>query len=353
VTDKIKVLVTGCAGFIGSHLVETCIRKGHIVYGIDNLSRRGTTHNLDVLRNLTKKSLRFSQFDLLDNKSLENFFHLNGPFDWIAHEAGQVAVTTSLASPLADFQCNAQATLLLLEAVRKKSPKSKLLFASTNKVYGELKNLEIIEEENRYSFANLLPGVTERQPLDFHSPYGCSKGAADQYICDYARSFGLKTVALRQSCIYGTRQFGLEDQGWVAWFLIATALGKPITIYGNGKQVRDLLWIEDLCSLYVKIWEKENFSWGKALNVGGGLQNTLSLLELFEFMGQLSIPLGKQTFAEWRKGDQKIFCSDNSRACELLDWSPSVSTREGVERLWSWIQQNLTEINLLLNTSAH
>ena len=352
-SNKKKVLVTGCAGFIGSHLVETCVREGHLVYGIDNLSRRGTTHNLDVLQNLTNQSLAFSQFDLLDIESLETFFDSHGPFDWIAHEAGQVAVTTSLISPLSDFKSNAQSTLLLLEVVRRKSPNSKLLFASTNKVYGDLKNLEIIEGESRYSFANQSTGITENQPLDFHSPYGCSKGSADQYVCDYAKSFGLKTVALRQSCIYGTRQFGLEDQGWVAWFLIATALGKPITIYGNGKQVRDLLWIDDLCDLYLKIWEMDNFAWGTALNVGGGMQNTLSLLELFDLMDQLKISFGKQTFAEWRKGDQKIFCSDNSRALSQLGWSPSVGTKEGIERLWSWIQKNLTEIKLLLNSSAH
>lgn len=349
-----KVLITGCAGFIGSQLVERCIYEGHEVHGIDNLSRKGTTYNLAHLKSIgASSSFNFEQFDLSDSKKLNLFFKKFGPFDWIGHEAGQVAVTTSLDSPLHDFQSNAHVTLILLEAVRNHSSDSKMIFASTNKVYGSLPNVEVLEQEKRYSFKDDFPGINESQPLDFHSPYGCSKGSADQYVCDYARSFGLKTAVLRQSCIYGTRQFGLEDQGWVAWFLIASALDRPITVYGNGKQVRDLLWIDDLCNLYLKIWEKNDFAWGTPLNVGGGMQNTLSLLELFDLMDQLKISVGKQTFAKWRKGDQKIFCSDNTRALSQLGWSPSVGTREGIERLWSWIQQNLNEIELLLNSSAH
>ena len=347
-----KILITGSAGFIGSHLAETCIRLGYQVYGIDNLSRKGTSLNLDYLKGLNS-SFQFFNLDLLSTDALNHFLMKNGPFDWIAHEAGQVAVTTSLDNPLADFHANAHATLLLLEAIRLHSPQSKLIYASTNKVYGNLGDKVVTEDPKRYSFALDQNGISEDQPLDFHSPYGCSKGAADQYVCDYSRSFNLKTSVFRQSCIYGTRQFGLEDQGWVAWFLIASALGKPITIFGNGKQVRDLLWIEDLCELYLKVWESDNFPWGQALNVGGGMNNTLSLLELFELLNDMGIPMSKRSFGPWRKGDQKIFCSNNSLAQKLLGWSPKTSTREGIIKLWDWIQDNQSSIQDVLASEDH
>ena len=177
---------------------------------------------------------------------------------------------------------------------------------------------------------------------------GCSKGSADQYVSDYARSFGLKTTVFRQSCIYGTRQFGLEDQGWVAWFLIAAALGKPTTIYGNGKQTRDLLWIDDLCELYIKFWNSDDFPWGTPINAGGGLSNCISLIELVEMMKKLNINFEEPALGKWRKGDQKIFCSDNSLAYNLLDWVPYTTTSFGIEKLWDWILANKTEIQNLL-----
>jgi CDP-paratose 2-epimerase len=343
-----RVLITGSAGFIGSHLAECCANENHEVWGIDNLSRKGTAFNLDYLNANFAHNFYFQKLDLVDLKALEIFFIQHGPFDWIAHEAGQVAVTTSLKDPVEDFNSNTLATINLLEIVRKYSPKAKIAFASTNKVYGKLADLEVRELEKKYAFETSFKGVTETQHLDFQSPYGCSKGSADQYVCDYARSFGLKTTVFRQSCIYGTRQFGLEDQGWIAWFLIAAALGKPTTIYGNGKQTRDLLWIDDLCELYMKFWNSDDFPWGTPINAGGGLSNCISLIELVEIMKELKISFEEPALGNWRKGDQKIFCSDNSLAYNLLDWKPTTATSLGIVKLWDWILANKAEIQKLL-----
>ena len=345
-----KVLITGSAGFIGSHLAERCAIENLEVWGIDNLSRRGTRFNLDYLKIKYPENFRFQQLDLIQKEKIENFFLVYGPFDWIAHEAGQVAVTTSLIDPLHDFTSNTVATFNLLETVREYSPEAKIAFASTNKVYGKLGNLEVRELQEKYAFEESFQGVKETQPLDFQSPYGCSKGSADQYVCDYARSFGLKTTVFRQSCIYGTRQFGLEDQGWIAWFLIAAALDKPITIYGNGKQVRDLLWIDDLCELYLSFWKSDTFPWGTPVNAGGGLKNCLSLLELVGLMENMKIDFNNPSFSDWRHGDQKIFCSDNSLALKLLNWSPKIKPSDGVEKLWRWIEQNISTIEKLLES---
>ncbi len=261
-------------------------------------------------------------------------------FDVVIHLASQVAVTTSITDPEHDFEVNAQGTFNILEAVRSHQPNTIVLNASTNKVYGRLGSLRPREGALRYDLPHLPDGVNETQPLDFHSPYGCSKGAADQYVNDYARVFGLRTVNLRQSCIYGYRQFGIEDQGWVAWFLIAHCVGRAVTIYGDGKQVRDILFIDDLVDAYLAAIDKIEDVRGTSFNIGGGAANALSLLELLDMIRELSgCPL-KHTFSDWRAGDQAVYISDIRLAQQKLGWSPRVSAQEGVRRLYNWIASN-------------
>jgi CDP-paratose 2-epimerase len=228
----------------------------------------------------------------------------------------------------------------VLEAVRVNCPQAALLYASTNKVYGGMEQIVIVEKDGRYAYQDLPRGMPETTPLDFHSPYGCSKGAGDQYVHDYARIYGLKTVVFRQSCIYGTRQFGIEDQGWVAWFTIATVLGKPITLYGDGKQVRDVLWVGDLISLYARAIDNIDVAGGKVYNAGGGAAFTMSLLELLEFLRQLKGEPVPVSTADWRPGDQKVFVADISKVKADLGWEPTVSPAEGVKRLWEWTHPN-------------
>jgi CDP-paratose 2-epimerase len=231
--------------------------------------------------------------------------------------------------------------LNVLEAVREHSLETIVLNASTNKVYGKLPALELKEDAMRYSLPDLPNGVGETQPLDFHSPYGCSKGAGDQYIIDYARIYGLRTVNFRQTCIYGYRQFGVEDQGWVAWFLIAHASGQPVTIYGDGKQVRDILFIDDLIDCYLAAVERIDQVAGMTFNIGGGPQNTLSLLELLDIMEQHSGARVQYSFEDWRPGDQPVYVSDISKAKQLLDWQPKIAVNEGLKRLQEWVGRNI------------
>jgi CDP-paratose 2-epimerase len=261
-------------------------------------------------------------------------------FDVVLHLAAQVAVTTSLKDPRNDFEINALGTLNVLEGLRQYLPEAIFLNASTNKVYGKLGGLQITETPMHYTLADCANGIAESQPLDFHSPYGCSKGAADQYTIDYARVYGLRTVNFRQSCIYGLRQFGVEDQGWVAWFTIAHELNKPITVYGTGKQVRDLLFVDDLIDCYLEAVERIEQVAGLTFNIGGGPANTLSIIEFFELLENLSgRPVVYQT-ADFRPGDQPVYVSNNSRAAKLLAWSPRVSVKHGIERLLRWVVEN-------------
>src|ERR1051326_6526000 len=248
-----EILITGGCGFIGCNAAKRLLDLGHSVTLLDNLSRPGTEANLAWLQK--EDRCDFIKGDVRDAARLNDLLRQH-KFDAVIHLAGQVAVTTSVADPLSDFEINAVGTVNLLEAVRRYSPHSILLYASTNKVYGKLHNLEVAEEPTRYSLPALSSAVSEEQPLDFHSPYGCSKGAADQYVIDYARIFGLRTVNFRQSCIYGCRQLGVEDQGWVAWFTIAHLLGRQVTIYGTGKQVRDVLFVDDLVACYLAAIER-------------------------------------------------------------------------------------------------
>jgi CDP-paratose 2-epimerase len=332
-----SLLITGGAGFIGVNAARYFSEKGWKVTVLDNLSRRGTEDNLQWLRQ--QAEIEFLKADIRDADSMQNALSVTRP-DAVLHLAAQVAVTTSVRDPREDFEINALGTFNVLEAVRQQCPETFLINASTNKVYGKMEDVDVIERNGRYEYRDLVTGCSESQQLDFHSPYGCSKGVADQYAIDYARIYGLRTTTFRQSCIYGTRQFGIEDQGWVAWFTIAHVLNKPITIYGDGKQIRDVLHVTDLCRAYESAIENRNAATGQAFNIGGGPQNTLSLLELLDFLKRF---LGKQSplsWDKWRPGDQPVFVCDLSKARKLLGWQPQISVDAGVEALAAWVNQN-------------
>jgi CDP-paratose 2-epimerase len=313
------------------------MQSGHDVTVFDDLSRPGSERNLDWLRQ--QGGFDFIRGDICDDRLLDKTVRATR-FDAIIHLAGQVAVTTSVVDPRRDFEINAVGTFNLLEAVRRFSGDTIVVHASTNKVYGKLPDVVIAEQELRYILPGLPHGISEKQRLDFHSPYGCSKGAADQYVCDYARIYGLRTVNLRQSCIYGRRQFGVEDQGWVAWFTIAQHFHRPVTIYGTGKQVRDILFVDDLVECYLAAIERIDQVAGMTFNVGGGPESTLSLLELLNTLEKLSGREVVRTFDEWRPGDQPVYVSDIRRANESLGWRPLVSAETGLAILHSWVAEN-------------
>lgn len=330
-----KVLITGGAGFIGIH---TALRfSKHQVHIVDNLSRRGAKNNLEWLQGEARFS--FTQADIREANAMETEVRSFKP-DAVVHLAAQVAVTTSVQDPRADFDVNALGTFNMLEAVRKHAPGASFLYSSTNKVYGGMEDVRVELSGERYAYADLTEGVPESYPLDFHSPYGCSKGAADQYVRDYSRIYGLPTVVFRQSCIYGTHQFGVEDQGWIAWFTIASALGRPITVYGDGKQVRDVLWVDDLVAAYELAIDKIDQVRGDVFNIGGGPQRQLSLLETFVGLGELRGKAVDYSFADWRPGDQKVFVADTRKAEQALGWKAQVDPRAGVKMLYAWVQEN-------------
>ena len=334
-----KILITGGAGFIGSNYACRRILNGDDVTIYDNLSRNGARENLEWISLKTQgKSFEFSKGDVRDYENLKDV--VKGK-DVIIHLAAQVAVTSSVIDPQFDFSVNAAGTFNVLEAARLCGEKPLIIYASTNKVYGEIKNIMVVEKEKRYSFKDLHAGVSENQLLDFHSPYGCSKGCGDQYVRDYARMYDIPTVVFRQSCIYGKRQFGIEDQGWVAWFVIAAVLGQPITIYGDGKQVRDLLFIGDLMNAYDMAIERKEEAKGLIFNVGGGIENSVSIWREFgpilEKIHGKEIPIN---FQEWRPGDQKIYISDISKIKQDFGWSPKISVEKGLSLLYQWVVEN-------------
>jgi CDP-paratose 2-epimerase len=336
----VKALITGGAGFIGSNVADKFLHEGHELIVIDNLSRAGSQKNLDWLRS-EHGDFAFHQVDVRDFEGLKQITAHERDLDAVLHFAAQVAVTRSVDDPREDFEVNALGTLNLLEAIRSSSSSPAVLYTSTNKVYGDLQDQGVEELETRYKFADLPHGVSEVAPLDFYSPYGCSKGVADQYMKDYNRIFGLPTVVFRNSCIYGQRQFGIEDQGWVAWFVIAAVLGKPITIYGNGKQVRDLLHIDDLVRAFLNAIDQIEHVQGGVYNVGGGPDNTLSIWK--EFGPLLEEITGRELSVEygaWRPGDQPVYISDVRKAAEDLKWVPQVGVRQGIERLYQWVEAN-------------
>ncbi len=332
-------LITGGAGFIGSNFVHQLLSRGESVTILDNFSRGGAPRNLDWLeKTFGKDSFRLIRGDVRDASLVAEAAKGS---DVIVHLAGQVAVTTSVVNPRDDFENNALGTFNVLEGARLSGKNPIVIYASTNKVYGGMEDVNVVERGERWEYESLPFGAPETQPLDFHSPYGCSKGTGDQYVRDYARIYDLPTVVYRQSCIYGPRQFGIEDQGWVAWFVIAAVMGRPITIYGDGKQIRDLLHVSDLIRAYDLAAEKNDVAAGQVYNLGGGSTNTLSIWTEFgplleELVGH-PIPVAR---GDWRPGDQRVFVADVRKAERELGWKPQVGVEEGIRKLFEWVQEN-------------
>jgi CDP-paratose 2-epimerase len=342
-----NVIITGGAGFTGTNFSEHYLNEGCRVVVVDNLSRKGSRVNLDYLQSHTQASNLDVILDDIRQPSKALAAAVEQA-DALFHFAGQVAVTTSVEDPRDDFEINALGTFNMLELLRtSKGKKPAFFFSSTNKVFGGMEDVFIEEGERQYFYRDLPQGISEDRLLDFHSPYGCSKGAADQYVRDYARIYGLNTVVFRQSCIYGYRQFGVEDQGWVAWFVIATVLDRPITIYGDGKQVRDVLFIEDLIAAYDLAWKNIAKASGNIYNIGGGPSNTISLLDLIALLKQEVTPSIPLTYADWRPGDQPVYVSDIGKAETELGWRPQVSWEQGVKKLIGWVKDNRSMLEKL------
>ena len=344
-----KIIITGSAGFIGSAFAYSMASvAGVTTVGIDNLSRRGASSNLAWLRKHAANHV-FERADVRQPSQIDAVFHRHRDADAVVHLAAQTAVTISVTDPRPDFEANALGTFNMLEVVRRYTPRAAFLYSSTNKVFGDLEHEPLVKRGDRYEWTNKPNGIDESCPLDFHSPYGCSKGAADQYVRDYARIYGLRTVVFRQSCIYGPRQFGFEEQGWVAWFAIAAATGAPMTIFGDGCQVRDLLWIDDLCVLYRTAIEKIDTVKGQTYNIGGGPANALSVVEVVKILEKVHGRSLKPGSGPWRPGDQRIFIADTSKITTDTGWKPRMSARDGVHQLAAWVKESVGEIAEVAN----
>jgi len=330
-----KYLITGGCGFLGSNLALEVLSKGEELYILDNLYRENSYKNLEWLRK--KGNFKFIHADIRNLDDVKDIIESIKP-DVIFHLAGQVAMTTSIGNPRMDFEVNTLGSLNILESVRKYSPDSIIIYSSTNKVYGDLEYLNYKEINTRYIAIDYPNGFNENLKLNFHSPYGCSKGAADQYMLDYARIFGLKTVVFRHSSMYGGRQFATYDQGWIGWFCrkaleIKKELINEFTISGNGKQVRDILHINDVVDLYFKTIEKVEEVKGQVFNIGGGVKNSLSLLELFEVLGKELNKKLQYKKISWRLSDQKVFIADISKTREKIGWQPKTNKLMGIRKM--------------------
>ncbi|MCR5592204.1 MAG: GDP-mannose 4,6-dehydratase [Saccharofermentans sp.] len=338
-----KILINGGCGFLGSNLASHGIKNGYDITVLDNLSRKGSDQNYQWLQSLGK--FNFIHGDTRNKNDVETVIK-EGKFDAIFHLAGQVAMTTSIANPYKDFETNTMGTVNVLDSVRKYSPDTAVLYSSTNKVYGDLENYTYKETVTRYICEEYPNGFDESVPLDFRSPYGCSKGAADQYMLDFHRIFGLKTCVFRHSSMYGSRQFATYDQGWVGWF-VSRALAfyqnpdtEPFTISGNGKQVRDILHADDMIALYYTAVQNMDKVSGNAYNIGGSMEQSLSLLELF---AMLENSLGiKMKFNELppRQSDQKVFVADLTKITGAIGWSPKVTAAQGIENMIEWVKNS-------------
>jgi CDP-paratose 2-epimerase len=339
-------LVTGGAGFIGANTVRKLYERGERAIVLDNLSRATASLNVDWLR--AEADFELVEADVRDAAAVERVFVDHGPVDVVLHLAGQVAVTTSIADPRADLDTNVLGSFNVLDATRRLAPGAVFINVSTNKVYGQLLHHTIEEAPTRYLDRDAPQGVAETEPLDPHSPYGCSKCAADTYALDYARIYGMRTTSLRQSCIYGPRQFGIEDQGWVAWFAMAVRLGKPLTIFGSGKQVRDLLHIDDLVDLYFRVADNPGLCDGRPYNVGGGPANALSLVELLERLQAWKGAPHDLRRAEARNGDQLVFIADTARARADFAWTPQTTLDDGLADLFAFVDAHAERASALL-----
>ncbi|GAB7027043.1 GDP-mannose 4,6-dehydratase [Geotalea toluenoxydans] len=335
-----KLLITGGCGFLGSNLAAHAIGRGDDLVVFDSLYRAGSVDNLAWLKGQGR--FRHVHGDIRNVNDITRLIREFCP-DAVFHLAGQVAMTTSIANPRMDFEVNVMGSHNLLEAVRLYCPEAAVLYSSTNKVYGDLEQYGYEETPTRYVCTDRPRGFDETTPLEFHSPYGCSKGAADQYMLDYARIFGLNTVVFRHSSMYGGRQFATYDQGWVGWFCQKAVeskrgvLDEPFTISGNGKQVRDLLHADDMRALYFKALGAIEIARGQVFNIGGGIDNSLSLLELFSLLEELLDVKLNYTKLPPRESDQRVFVADVAKAEQVLGWSPQVSSRDGVKRMVEWV----------------
>lgn len=339
-----NLLITGGCGFLGSNLAAAALKQGYELVVFDNLSRYGSHLNLVWLRE--QGDFRFVHGDIRNPNDVTRVIRESKP-DTIFHLAGQVAMSTSIADPRMDFEVNALGTLNVLEAIRSEVPDAAVIYSSTNKVYGNLEQYHYRETETRFECVEKPNGFDEAVPLDFHSPYGCSKGSADQYVLDYARIYGLKTVVFRHSSMYGGRQFTTYDQGWVGWFCQKAletkkrTLEKPFTISGTGKQVRDVLHADDMVRLYFTAMERIDDTKGEAFNIGGGIKNSLSLLELFSLLDEFVDCKLNYTILAPRQSDQRIFVADIGKIRKRIGWEPQVSSKDGIKNALEWLQQGL------------
>lgn len=331
-----RVLITGGCGFLGSNIAKQILDDGFQLYIFDNLSRLGSSKNLEWLKGI--KDFNYIDGDVRDFDETQKAINEIKP-DVIFHLAGQVAMTTSIKDPKLDFEINALGSLNLLESIRKANLNPFIIYSSTNKVYGDLEQFKYEESETRYTCIDYKNGFDENVPLDFHSPYGVSKGCADQYFLDYARIFNIKTVVFRHSSMYGGRQFSTYDQGWIGWF-ISEALKNtnPIRISGNGKQVRDLLHGNDMVNLYLNAINYKDELSGKAFNIGGGIENSLSIIELFQILEDKTSNKFNLSYGEPRESDQKVFVADTSKIRSIVDWKPVINKYDGIDMMIDWIK---------------
>lgn len=337
-----KYLITGGCGFLGSNLASEVLSRGEELFIVDNLYRHGSYENLKWLMN--QGDFTYIHSDIRNANDVETVIKSTKP-DVIFHLAGQVAMSTSLENPRMDFEVNAMGSLNVLESVRKYSPDSIIIYSSTNKVYGDLEWVRYEETNTRYITPDFPNGFPENIALDFHSPYGCSKGTADQYMLDFYRMFGIKTVVFRHSSMYGGRQFATYDQGWIGWFCqkaLETKLGtltEPFTISGTGKQVRDVIYVDDMILLYFQAVEKIDSAKGQAFNIGGGIENSLSLLELFSILEEEFDIQMKYTNLPPRESDQRVFVANNTKAKEIIGWEPRVYKDIGIRKMIKWVSE--------------